>query len=625
VKVAYLFSRYPAVSHTFCDTEMLAHEQAGLDMEIDVIHPPLTSFRHGHAAQLRAPIFYAPPGPVLKAFEQLARQQGRFPEALVREHEERYGLAFKPAERARNALHFADGLTRRGVNHLHVHFANRAAYTALFISTLSGIPFSFTAHGQDFMTDLGSRELLDEMCRRAAFVVAVSDYSRDLLARTCPAAEAKIYRIHNGMELRNFPLAPAPIHGAPRILSVGRLIPAKGHEHLIAACARLRDQGLVFECDIVGDGPLRDSLQAAIDAAQLGSTVRLTGSLPQEEVFRRLTDASIFALASVVDAQGTTDILPTVILEAMASARPVVATRVGGVAELVDDARTGFLVAPTDVTGLAEALAKLLADDTLRADFGAAGRAKVESEFRVKKSAAALRELFTQRARPSAPPGKLPSASPAFAYLVARWPEPTLPDLARELNAMITVHPGMRVIVCRVASNANLTAEDAPLLEAMDFLPDGMVLEAEWQQERGLARQIEGWRNQLSIEADEFLQQGRWALHLRRLITNANLRHLHVAGSRALPCGWILQQLCGLTLSATIEQPPARSGALLQELTIACRGGRASRPALRQALGTNFERDFPARRLRFWPANGDDRPLHAWGEKLQRWSTGSEA
>ena len=123
-------------------------------------------------------------------------------------HEQRYGTEAKPALRARNALYFADLFARHGVDHLHVHFANRAAHTALFVKAISGLPFSITAHGQDFMVDLGSVELLREICAEAEFVAAETDFSTGLLRERCPDSAAKIHRVYNGMDLANFP-APA--------------------------------------------------------------------------------------------------------------------------------------------------------------------------------------------------------------------------------------------------------------------------------------------------------------------------------------------------------------------------------------------------------------------------------
>src|SRR5207244_13459585 len=127
---------------------------------------------------------------------------GIWPAVLVGKYEARYGPAFKAGQRARNALFFAEHFLRRGVAHFHVHFARHATHTALFVKEISKIGFSFTAHAQDFMLDVGSDELLREMCREPAFVVAVGDYSRELLLHESPDAAERLHRIYNGGQLR---------------------------------------------------------------------------------------------------------------------------------------------------------------------------------------------------------------------------------------------------------------------------------------------------------------------------------------------------------------------------------------------------------------------------------------
>src|SRR4029077_1051351 len=134
----------------------------------------------------------------------------------------------------------------------------------------------------------------------------------------------------------------------PRILSIGRLVTFKGFENLIDACAELASRGLDFLCEIIGDGPLRDTLQQKIEKLDLCSRVTLLGSLSQQAVLEKLQATDIFVLASTTDAKGATDVFPTVILEAMTSARPVVSTRLAGIPELVLDGETGILVSPGD-------------------------------------------------------------------------------------------------------------------------------------------------------------------------------------------------------------------------------------------------------------------------------------
>src|SRR6266576_3399059 len=327
MRLGYLYSRYPVISQTFCDAEMLELEQRGIELVIGSVYPPLTSLRHEYISRLSAPIHYAPPQEILRILERNAKTTCKWPRDLVEQHERRYGPMAKAEQRAHNALYFAEFFARSGVDHVHVHFANRAAHTAVFLKEISGIPFSVTAHGQDFMKDLGSDDLLREICVAAEFVAAETDYSRDLLRQRCPNSAAKIHRVYNGIDLERFP-APrdetarpevAP-YSLPRIVSVGRLVPFKGFDDLIDACAELARRRIDFVCDIIGDGPLRETLQAKIEQLDLSSRVNLLGSLSQGVVLEKLQAADIFALASTTDPQGATDVFPTVILEAMASA-----------------------------------------------------------------------------------------------------------------------------------------------------------------------------------------------------------------------------------------------------------------------------------------------------------------
>src|SRR5206468_2711551 len=218
-----------------------ARGRLGFELEIGSVPPPLTSLRHEHITCLRATIHYAPPQEILKISEKSAKTDGKWPLNLIDRHERKYGASVKAEQRARNALYFADHFKRRGVDHVHVHFANRAAHAAMFLKEISGISFSVTAHGQDFMKDLGNDDLLREICAAAEFVAAETDYSRDLLRQRCPESAAKIHRVYNGMDLTRFspPNEEVSINQVPRIISIGRLVAFKGFEYLIDACADL--------------------------------------------------------------------------------------------------------------------------------------------------------------------------------------------------------------------------------------------------------------------------------------------------------------------------------------------------------------------------------------------------
>jgi Glycosyltransferase len=372
MRLGYLYSRYPVLSQTFCDMEMLELERRGFDLVVGSIHPPLTSIRHPHTRQLKAAIHYAPPASIVRLWEEKTRRENRWPEALVKAHERNYGPAVKAPVRARNASYFAELFRRQAVDHFHVHFANRAAHTALFLKAMSGIPFSITAHGQDFMADLGNDMLLCEICDEAEFVAVETEYSRGLMQARCPNAATKIHRVYNGMDLANFSGAGAKaVTSAPvKILSVGRLVAFKGFEYLIEACEQLRQRNLQFHCEIIGDGPLRENLRRQIAELRLDGWITLAGALPQDCVLERLRGCDIFALASTTDDNGASDIFPTVIQEAMASARPVVSTTIAGIPESVVHKETGLLVPAGESAFFADALETLCRDTDLRARYG---------------------------------------------------------------------------------------------------------------------------------------------------------------------------------------------------------------------------------------------------------------
>jgi glycosyltransferase involved in cell wall biosynthesis len=640
MRLGYLYSRYPVLSQTFCDAEMLALERLGFELEIGSVYPPLTSLRHEHIACLRAPVHYAPPQEILRISEKNAKADCKWPRNLVDRHERKYGTSVKAEQRARNALYLADHFKRRGVDHVHVHFANRAAHTAMFLKEISGIPFSITAHGQDFMKDLGNDDLLREICAAAEFVAAETDYSRNLLRQRCPNSAAKIHRVYNGMDLTRFP-APnyeASSNQAPRIVSIGRLVTFKGFEYLIDACAELARKGLEFTCEIIGDGPLRGDLEAKIRKLNLSDRVHLLGSLSQGAVLEKLRSADVFALASVTDAQGASDVFPTVIIEAMAAARPVVSTRLAGIPESVVHGETGLLVPPGDTMALAEALSRLIGEPKLRLQYGRVGRARIEQHFRIEHTVAPLIELLQKT--PGASQEKAPhrgaaTAEPArtgnqIAYLIDRWPDKDLPLLERELEEMKQRHVPIVPIVCELNSRARYTRAMEKIAPSLQFLPDQMVIEAEWRANQALAQKLEEDRAQQSVRAPSaiFLRQARFALALTKL--QKNVSHVHATSSRALICALILKKLLNVTVSATIEARPALPREWIQNALSECVGGRLRdrqlvrgdsflvdkttfRSAPQRALGLVSQKcgiDLTAG-ARFW---------QEWADLLTRWS-----
>ena len=608
VKLAYLFSRYPVPSQTFCDTEMRAMEVLpGWEVEVFSCSPPPTSFQHGPEDRPHAPVFYAPPPRALAAWEARAKHDGTWPAALVAEHEVRFGTAYQPARRAAHAVYFADLVRRRGVQHVHVHFTGHAAHTALFLHALTGVPFSITAHAQDFLVDLGSDELLQEMCSRAAFVVTVSDWSRRALLEKVPTAAATVYRVHNGLPPERWPVQQGqspPGEGRPfQIFSVGRLIDFKGFDNLIASCALLRDRGVNFRCEIAGDGPNAGALARQVADLGLQGRVVLIGLLPQVTIRKRMYGCDVFALACRVDAQGACDVLPTVILEGMMAGRPVVSTRLAAVPEQVEDGVTGLLVPPDDPAAFADALARLADDPGAAASLGQAGRARAEAMFSAESSARQLAVLF-EELRPG-PALALPAPSPGTpaqpCCLFERWPPPS--DTLPALTGCVA---GLRLVAICADDPATLLASPdlAAMLSRVEWLPDAMVIEAAWREATTLAHRLEAWRKEAGggWETDDFLRAARRAAYLSQSWSSSTLLpppRLLAVGADAILCAWLLRRL-DVVAEVWLLLPTAAAGvgefpgSTLRRLAPKFAGGWVpGRRKLAESLGPGFRSTPP--------------------------------
>jgi glycosyltransferase involved in cell wall biosynthesis len=560
---------------------------------------------------LQAEILYPPPRSVLDfplsgKLEQDADWQAM--QQLAATHDARYGKQFKALTRARNAWSYAQEFRQRGVKHIHIHFANRATHTALFLKQ-AGFTFSFTAHAQDFMVDLGSRELLQEMAQAAEFVVAVSEYSRGLLQEMCPDAAGKIRRIYNGLDPAAFQVSEAQKPGEPcRILSIGRLIDFKGFQVLIPAVAGLRRAGRAVELNIVGEGPLRPVLERLIAESNAGEFIRLLGVQSQDQIKAHLAESDIFALACVVDAKGASDILPTVITEAMASGLPVVSTRLVGVPEMVDHEITGLLAAPEDVTDLAAQLDRLIENPALRKTYGQAGRHKFESTFALEHTAGQLAEMLrpygenvsSDRAQPA----------PRWLCLLTQWP-----GVNPELD-YLSQHPAIHL----AAARADLPAERYP--QGCQFLPDAMVLEAAWRNAPAWVARLESLYEKCGpVDGELYFREARRAVYLAGEVVRMGIRHLHAFRSDALLCIWQMHQLTGLPASATIEPKPAFSRSALDVMLRDFTFGSNAEPKLAVTWPDHFQLNQPEPKSGWFSRKdsvNESKPEILWQKWLER-------
>ena len=408
LRVAYIMSRFPKITETFVLDEILALGARGVPVEVFPLLRERQSVVHPEAAGVVARAHFHPflSWRIVRAhLHWLCRRPFAYLRVLVEVLAGTLGsanffvgaLGIFP-----KSVRFAYEMQALGVTHVHAHFATHPAVAALVVHRLTGIPFSFTAHGSDLHVE---RRMLDRKVAAAAFAVTVSAYNKEVAVRECGEwARDRIHVVHCGVDPRVFtPRRTLRSGGVLRILCVASFEDVKGHRYLIEACRLLRARRVLFACDLVGTGPLQHEIASLVTAHDLGTRVRFHGALPRYEVSRLIAAADVFCLPSVPTAQGKREGIPVVLMEAMACGLPVVASRLSGIPELVGDGITGILVEPRDSVGLADALEILRADPPLRLDMGRAGRQVVEVQFNLHANAKLLEELFAAASRTQGP------------------------------------------------------------------------------------------------------------------------------------------------------------------------------------------------------------------------------
>jgi glycosyltransferase involved in cell wall biosynthesis len=395
-RVGYVVKRYPRFSETFVVSEILAHEEAGMEVEIFSLYPPNDTHFQASLARVRAPVTYIPADGLRAAdfWAGMQRAAGCFPDLCSRLDITHTA----PARDVYQALLLACEARRRHIQHLHAHFATVATSVVRLAAGFLNLPYSFTAHAKDIFHSSVNHDELRRNLSGAAAVVTVSDYNLEYLRRTFGPATARVRRIYNGLDFDQLG-PPSHQNASSLIVAVGRLIEKKGFSDLVKACRVLADRGRAFECVIIGTGLLRPTLQAQIEAARLSDHVTLVGPRPRDEVLCYMRRAAVFAAPCVVGNDGDRDGLPTVLLEAMAVGAPCIATDVTGIPEAIQDGETGFVVPQGDFVAFAAAMERLLDDSELRAQIASRARCRVERHFDVRRNAAELRDLFVSAHR----------------------------------------------------------------------------------------------------------------------------------------------------------------------------------------------------------------------------------
>jgi glycosyltransferase involved in cell wall biosynthesis len=419
--IGYVIKGFPRLSESFISSEVLRLE--GLGKRITVF-----SLAQGDAladpvlADLISPLAYMPPAGSVRKLSLLAWlrlilptyapihwrlfrrrphawlstlvQAARFARRYRRENDRAVKRSYFKQFVQAGAI--AEALPRAGITHLHGHFCHNATTITWFAAQMAGCSFSFTAHAKDIYQEKHNpRDLLQRKIDAASFVTTCTAANHSHLEQKLGAVPS-LHTVYHGLDTQLFKPVARDANGLPRLIAVGRHVEKKGFDLLITALRILRKRGLKLHCRIIGEaGPVSDALLDMIAASGLSEQVTLDPPEPHAQLRQSYTGADIFVLPCRIDDSGDRDGIPNVLAEAMATGLAVISTNVSGIPEIVRNGENGLLVAPDDAAALADAIQRLVTDQALRAQLGAAAVKTIHDIFDADQTIHQMDRLFS--------------------------------------------------------------------------------------------------------------------------------------------------------------------------------------------------------------------------------------
>lgn len=405
LNIVYILLHFPYLTETFIAEEISSLRSKGFNLRIISLLKPgpgptqpasrellqLTWYAPGMLTLLlwRAQIYYLLRSPrvYIRLLTRLLRQPYSHERAIL--FTKRLYIFLK-------SVTVAYHLRNENIDLFHAHFAWLSGAGSWICSRLLRIPFTVTVHAFDVFV---SNDLLQLLAEEADHIVAISDYNRRLVESLVSDPKKSVSVIHCGVSPSALINNPVLEHFHPddeqiRILSVGSLLPKKGHSYLIEACHLLKERGLPFICTIIGTGPDENSLRRQIHAFGLEGQVKLPGAMTHPEIIASYYQHEIFVLASVETPTGDMDGIPVVLMEAGAAGLPLISTNISGIPELVRDGETGLLAKPGDPASLANKIFMLATDPERMVYLGLNAQKLVTEEFSIDGNVSLLAELF---------------------------------------------------------------------------------------------------------------------------------------------------------------------------------------------------------------------------------------
>jgi colanic acid/amylovoran biosynthesis glycosyltransferase len=399
MRLAYLLSQYPTVTHTSMLREIRALRDSGLDIQVISIRGcdrPADKLSAQEREERDRTFVVLDAGIFTIGRDHLATLLRRPLPYLAGAV---YALRLAGLDLRKifwNLMYFGEAVVagaqarRLGVTHLHSHFSSTIALLAARVFPLT---FSATIHGPDEFSDTKGFYMPQKVAK-ALFLCAISNYSRSQLMRVSePQYWDKLEVVPVGINPEMFrPRLRGDREDSFEILYVARLAPVKGHPILVNAIGQLVREGRrSIRLRMVGYGPIRRSLEEEISRQELDEFIRLEGACSEDRLLALYQQCDVFVLSSFAEG------VPMVLMEAMSMEIPCIATWVNGVPELIRHGVDGWLIPPSDAGELADAIRKLMDDPDARRRLGKSGRERVVERYNLGRNVARLAEVFRRR------------------------------------------------------------------------------------------------------------------------------------------------------------------------------------------------------------------------------------
>jgi colanic acid/amylovoran biosynthesis glycosyltransferase len=436
--IAYLFPLFPVINQTFTLAEVVGLQQRGYDLRLySLLSRVDPKLQQAEARELIGQTHYCPGYGSARLWGPVLRGLARNPLGVLRMFTTILSAWRRPVPTRRgdrnapgpetfgledwldvlyrgnkwfylvknwmmvpHALYLAEVFRRDGIVHVHCHWATYPATVGMLVQQWEGIPFSVTAHAYDIHM---MPWMLPAKLEAAKFFVTCADYNRRYLASMCsPEAGSRIVLNYHGTNLQRFQPGPRSPGDEFRIVAVGWFKEYKGFHFIVDAVARLVAQGVNAKLHLAGDGPQRGYLEEQARRLGIADRVVFHGYLDHDHLVSLYRDCDAFAMGSIEMTNfGRQDVIPNVIAEAMAVGLPVVSTKMGGIAELVEEGVSGMMVPQRDPAALAEALGRIAGDPELAARLRRAALARVAEIWDRRRNLEALAREFDARIAPT--------------------------------------------------------------------------------------------------------------------------------------------------------------------------------------------------------------------------------